>query len=178
MVAAVLDFDHRPTTGTTLPRFPSRMLHEPGSLIVSRAFGLAVPAAPAGPADLGAAAATPTLPAASFAAHVLWPHQLTAPARGANEAASAGVLHELFIPLLLEARVKQQADELGGDINSAAPRRHVLLWVGEGQFEEFAETRMAHAMAALELGRLAHGGIAIPAAHTLSKTKAKGQNSE
>ena len=157
-----------------MPRFPFRMLHEPGSLIVSRAFRLVVPAATARPADLGAAVATPTLPTASFAAHVLWPHQLAAPARRANKAASAGVLHKLFVPLLLEAGIKQQANEFSGDIiSSAASWRHVLLWIGDGQFEDFAETRMAHAMAALELGRLAHGGIAVPAKHTLGNPKAE-----
>jgi hypothetical protein len=41
----------------------------------------------------------------------------------------------------------------------------VLLWVSEGQSEDLAEARMAHAVAALEFGRLAPRDSVVPAAH-------------
>ena len=142
------------------------MLGELHSPIVSGTFRLVVPAAAAGSADLGSAAAASALPAAGLAAHVLWLHHFAASARWANEAASAGVLHVLFGPLLHKVGVKQQSNKLGGDsIVSAASWWHVLLRVSKGQVEQLADARMAHAVAALELGRLAHRGIAVPAAH-------------
>jgi hypothetical protein len=126
------------------------------------------------PTDLGPAAATYAQPAAAFAAHVLGLHQFIAAARRANDAASAGVLLVLLVPLLLEARVEQHVNKLGGNvISGATPWWHVLLWVSERELEDLAQTRMAHAMAAFELGRPAHRSVAIPAEHTHGSTKAQ-----
>ncbi len=166
MVTAILDLHHGLAAVAALPGLSLGLLKEVPGLVDPRAFGLGVPPAAAGSADLGFAAATFALPAGALATHVLGFQRLGTPPRRANQAVSARVLHELFVPFPPEGGVKQHADQFRGDVMVAALRGHVALRIGERQLEAVPETGVAHAVEAFELRRLADRSIVVPAIHT------------
>jgi predicted membrane-bound dolichyl-phosphate-mannose-protein mannosyltransferase len=134
MSTAVLDIHRGFAAVAALARFPLRRLFdgEQGGIIIARALGLVMPPAVARRANLGPATATPTLPASAFGAHLLKLQQLTASPRRAGLVVPASVLLELLIPLIFEVGIKQLVNGFSGDvIVGAAPRWHMVLWIGE-----------------------------------------------
>lgn len=179
MILALFDFQCSRAAEAALPGLPLHLLllfnnrfgHGVPRLL--RALGLVVPRTFAGHTNLGPAAATPALPAPVFTAHALPRYRLAAAPCRAQEAAAVGVLLVLLVPFLLERRVKKVLNSRNRNVvGGTAPRWHVFLRVVKRALEYFADTRMAHAMAAFQFNGRAHGGSVIPAKHAYGGAKA------
>ncbi len=173
MVTAFFELNHGLAAVAALPAFPSGLFEKLCVLIISRAVGLVVPLATAGPANLDPAAATSGMPAPAFAANVLGPDPLTAASRWAIDAVSGGILKEFSVPLPLETSIKHPLNVLEGNVIGSTASRGHFTRISQGLFEDAAEARVAHAMEAFELGRLANGSSVIRTTNTCRKAKGR-----
>lgn len=108
--------------------------------------------------NLGGTFATlSVLPPVTAAANVLWSDEIAAAAFGTVDSSPGGVLDELFVPILFEGPVKKLLHMFqGNEVCGAAFGWHVL-GIRDGELEASLEARVAHPVAALQLGHLSGG---------------------
>jgi hypothetical protein len=154
VVAALLELDHRAAAVAALPARLLRRLKQAIRLFGARTLLIAVPLPAAERTHLRLAAAALAVLDAVLGVVVGRLDPLAAAARRAVDAVLGRVLLELAVPLLLEGDVAQLVHVLQGDaVRRAAFGRHVL-WIGDGEPEDPPQAGVAHAVAALKLGRL------------------------
>lgn len=171
MIRAFLHLHHGLATATALLSFRAGALEKACGIVVLRAVVILVPLATAGWADLGPAVGASAVPAAVFGAQILGSEQLSAAPRWAIYAVLGYVVEVLLVPLPLEAGIEQVLNVLERDsVIGATPGGHVQR-IGQGQSEDPANARVAHAMAALELDRRADRRTVVPANHTDRKAR-------
>lgn len=152
MVATLFKLNNHLTLIASLPTFFLGVIEEPLGLIISGTFRRVVPPSATLCADFCfATTAAAHLSVTVLAADVLWLNPFTAFPINTVEAIAGGELGEFAIPGLLEAVIKKAIHVLEGNVLlGTAPRGHVLR-VGDGHFKDAFETRVAHAMATLEI---------------------------
>jgi len=158
VVTALLELDRRGAVETPLPALFLRDLGEASGCFVLWAVATCVPPSVASAANFcAAAAAFPVFTPAGRApggveVDVGRLDPLAAAAGGAVDAILGGVFLVLLIPLHFETEIEKFVDMFQGDVvGGAAFGRHVLR-VGDGEGEDAAEARVAHAVGAGEFG--------------------------
>ena len=156
MIAAFFEFDHGLAPEATLPALVLGLCHKSYRILVLGTVPTTMPPAVAAHTNLG-----PTLIALAIfspvvgVTDILGADELAAALLGAVVTVAGRVLDEFFVPGPLEFVVKQAVHVFQGyGGRGAALGRHVL-WVCDGQLEASLEARVAHPVAAFELGRLA-----------------------
>lgn len=156
VIAAFLKFDHGLAPEATLPTLVLGLCHKPYRILILGAVPTAMPPAVAAHTNLSLTlVALAKLSPVVGVADVLGADELAAALLGAIDAVAGRVLDVLFVPGLLEFVVKKAVHVFQGDGGrGAALGRHVLR-VRNGQLEASLEARVAHPVAAFQLGRLA-----------------------
>lgn len=104
-------------------------------------------------------AALAELPSVTATANILWSDELAAGPFRTVDSVSGRVLDEFLVPVLFEGPVKKLFHMFqGDDVCGAAFGWHVL-GVRDGELEASLEARVAHPVAALQLGHLAGGEL-------------------
>lgn len=158
VVTALFELDRRGAVETPLPAFFLRDLGEASGCFVLRAVATCVPPSIARATNLCAAAAafpvfTPTgRSPRGVKVDVGGLDPLAAAAGGAIDAILGGVFLILLIPFHLKTEIEELIDMFQRNVvGGAALRRHVLR-IGDGEGEDTAQARVAHAVGAGEFG--------------------------
>jgi hypothetical protein len=150
VVATFSEFNHGRAVMAALPAFSLGDLHEPLRFFILRTLFLDVPFAVAGAADFClATAAFAKLPAGrAVGGDISGLDPLAATSGGAINAVLGGILLILAIPLHFELEIEELFDVLERDVVGGAALGGHMLRVGDGEFEDAAQTVVAHVMAA------------------------------
>jgi hypothetical protein len=169
MVTALLELYHGLAPVATLPALSLGLLQDLVCILIARALQGAVPLAIACAAHFGLAPAAlrRLAPILAVPIDLLGLDPLATALHRAVDAVARRVLGKLTVPRLLEGRVEKAVHVLEWDVvRGTAPRRH-LLGVGKGELKVAFQARVAHAMAAFELGGLVRRLLLVQAHNAL-----------
>lgn len=169
MIASLFELDQRPAVVASLPAGIFGLAEQFLGLFVAETVPASVIATAALAADTQGTSTTDAilLPTrAAFDAGRLDP--LTTVLVGTVDAVRGGEFLEFAIPVALKLVIKQMLDVLERNVVvGTAPWWHVL-WIRNGHFKDASETRVAHAMAAFQLGRSGAQNLVVATGQALN----------